>query len=540
MSGKTLVLGFDALDFEYLNRFSDELPNFASLRSKGVATPLASTMPPWTGSAWPSMYTGVDPSYHSVYDFFSHDARAPTESTLITRNDVRAPALWNYLTEKNRQSIVLNLPVTHPVEEINGVIVPGYLAPEKAPGYPANIRSEISQAIGETYRIYAEYELSNDAEKKLNDYVNLIEMRTKAAKYLLTNYEWDVGIIQVQKTDAVFHNFDTDEEFLQVYKKADEFVGELVSIVDTDDTIIVCSDHGIGPANGYTIYINEILRDAGYVETTTTRHDHSLRSAKQTLTQVNRSDRTESTTTAIQHTVRLLRGMGISPGQMYAVLQRVGLGEITLSMLPYNVKKAIEVVVEVESSVAYCRSSSELGIRLNVKGREASGIVDLNEYETIRDEIIELLSTIETPDGESAFERVVRREDVYSGPYTNSACDILFYPNKMNNPVKTKLFGKRFIKTNVFDHKTVGVFIGSGPAFNLDWNGSLELIDVAPITLATADVPVPTRMTGRVPSKLVRKDIEYDEYESLTYRTGEVDNVLDDQIEDRLSDLGYL
>ncbi|MFC6798826.1 alkaline phosphatase family protein [Haladaptatus sp. DYSN1] len=104
MSGKILVLGFDALDFEYLNRFSDELPNFASLRSKGVATPLASTMPPWTGSAWPSMYTGVDPSYHSVYDFFSHDARAPTESTLITRNDVRAPALWNYLTEKKTAS----------------------------------------------------------------------------------------------------------------------------------------------------------------------------------------------------------------------------------------------------------------------------------------------------------------------------------------------------------------------------------------------------------------------------------------------------
>ena len=124
------MLGFDALSWRYLDAF--DLPNFESLIDRGVAAPLESTFPPWTGSAWPSMYTGVDPSHHGVYSFFDVAVGYPDEAGLISRNDVQAPALWNYLTAVDRSSAVLNVPVTHPAEPIDGALVPGYLAPEEA------------------------------------------------------------------------------------------------------------------------------------------------------------------------------------------------------------------------------------------------------------------------------------------------------------------------------------------------------------------------------------------------------------------------
>jgi predicted AlkP superfamily phosphohydrolase/phosphomutase len=45
----TVVLGFDALSREYVDRF--HLPNIGSLQERGVSAPLRSTFPPWTGSA---------------------------------------------------------------------------------------------------------------------------------------------------------------------------------------------------------------------------------------------------------------------------------------------------------------------------------------------------------------------------------------------------------------------------------------------------------------------------------------------------------
>lgn len=76
----TVVFAFDGLAFEYIDAFAPDLPPLSALRRRGVDMPLRSTFPPWTGSAWPSMYTGVDPSHHGTYDFFKYD-RIEQQST---------------------------------------------------------------------------------------------------------------------------------------------------------------------------------------------------------------------------------------------------------------------------------------------------------------------------------------------------------------------------------------------------------------------------------------------------------------------------
>jgi predicted AlkP superfamily phosphohydrolase/phosphomutase len=222
------------------------------------------------------MYTGVDPSHHGAYSFFDFDDGYPDEADLISRNDVRAPALWDYLSQVGTSSVVLNVPVTHPAEPIDGALLPGYLAPEEADGHPAGVREDLSAALGEEYRIYATEETGDADEAMLESYVDLIDLRRRAARTLVETYDPKMALLQVQKTDTVFHQFDDVDAFQSVYEAADAFVGTVLDTVGEHANVIVCSDHGIGPVRGYNVYVNEILRErASSRRRETERRQHS-------------------------------------------------------------------------------------------------------------------------------------------------------------------------------------------------------------------------------------------------------------------------
>jgi predicted AlkP superfamily phosphohydrolase/phosphomutase len=562
MSSKhnTVVVGFDALAFEYLNEFESSLPNFAALRESGVEAPLDSTFPPWTGSAWPSMYTGTDPGHHGTYGFFHHTDRYPDEDVLVTRDHVREPAVWNYLTAIDEPVVVLNVPVTHPAEPVEGVLVPGYLAHEEDAGYPEGVRGELSEAIGEEYRIYSEVETGGDHDEKRESCLDLIRMRGEAAEYLLTEHDWRVAIVQVQKTDTVFHNFDDRETFRRAYERADDVLGRVREVAG-DANVVVCSDHGVGEVDGYTVYINEILQREGFVETTTDSSRPSLMTEKATLTGEASADGAAGggdageasaeggfsvTGRVVSAATTTLGRVGISPGDAYAMATRLGVGDLLTEVLPYEAVSAASEGVDWANSMAYSRSV-ELGVRVNLAGREPVGVVTPEEYEGVRDDLIRTLSELRTPDGDPVFEWVRRREEVYDGPYAEHACDVLFMPKDMNHVLSTNLIGQEFVSLDDYDHKREGVFLADGPAFETGEEGreaaseGLSLTDVAPIAMAAAGLDVPARMTGEAPEGLLAESVSRADYGEVPFGTETGDSTADDgSVEDRLSDLGYI
>ena len=539
-SPPTVVFGFDALDFRYLDAFEGSLPNLSALRERGVDAPLDSTFPPWTGSAWPSMYTGSDPSHHGVFSFFDYEDTTPDAAGLVSRRDVDQPALWNYLTAEDVPAIVLNVPVTHPADPIEGVLVPGYLAPEDADGYPVGIREELDDALG-GYRIYSRAESGDGKAEKLADYLDLIELREEAATYLLAEYDWEVAVIQVQKTDAVFHNFDDTDAFRQVYQRADELVGAVQEAVDEDANYVVCSDHGIGPTDGYGIYVNDVLADHGIVEPTTDSEHRSLATEKGTLRD-GESDGEPGSGPLVTALSTAAERLPIPAGRVYNAAERVGLGSTLRRVVPRDVVSSAKRGVDWRHSRAYCRLGSELGVRINLAGRDPHGVVPESEYEQLRERIIDILSALETPDGDPAFEYVVRREEIYTGPAAETACDVLFMPTDMNHTIGTTIIDAPFVGYDAHDHKRAGVFIGAGPAFDGAVPDRLSLPDVAPIILALAGVPVPERMTGSVPPGLLRTEPETRPYVGLTYGDTASEDTTDDEADRRenLRDLGYL
>ncbi|SFB92993.1 Type I phosphodiesterase / nucleotide pyrophosphatase [Halobiforma haloterrestris] len=564
---KTVVIGLDALDFRYVDRFADATPNLQRLRERGLEARLESTHPPWTGSAWPSMYTGTDPSHHGVYGFFAYDGY-PDEAQLVSRTDVRKPALWEYLSHSRDggRSVVMNVPVTHPAEPIEGALVPGYLAVEDEPGHPEGIRDELSAAIGEEYTIYSRAEVSDDKDAKFEGYLDLIERRRRAAVELVEREEWELAVLQVQKTDAVFHNFERDEAFRRIYAAADRLVGDVLEAVDDDAVnVVVCSDHGIGPVTGYNVHVNEVLRDHGFVETTDETDRPTIGTEKASLVEGNGSggpgpsqgpgpvdDGAEparngdnGSSPLLEGTVRagqrLASRVGVEPADVYAAAERVGLESTLLRLAPDAVKSAATESVDWRNSRAYCADGTRMGVRINVAGREPDGVVPQSAYESTREEIIEILSALETPNGEPVFEYVCRREDLYDGPYVDRAPDVCFLPTDMNHLVSSTLYGRQFVSVDTYNHKRDGVFIGAGPAFSASGPDRFSLTDVAPIAMALLDRPVPERMTGSVPPGVLSADVRRSDYGDIPYGRATVEPTADDgEVTERLEDLGYL
>ncbi|KTG07826.1 nucleotide pyrophosphatase [Haloprofundus marisrubri] len=545
-NGKTVVLGFDALDFRYLDAFADDTPNLSALRERGVESSLESTFPPWTGSAWPSMYTGTDPSHHGVYGFFDYEGY-PDEGTVISRNDVHRPALWNYLDSEGVPSLVLNVPVTHPADPIRGALIPGYLATEDTAGFPSDVRKTVSAALGEEYTIYSRGETASDKEEKLSGYLELIDLRKRAALSLMETYDWEVAVIQVQKTDAVFHNFDEKAAQRKVYAAADELAGAVLDVVDDSTNVVVCSDHGIGETTGYRIYLNEILRQHGYVETTTEGRQESLSTIKTDLT--GETSPAEGTETTSGESVRtrlfgsagtMLRKAGVSPTKVYRTAKRFGVESALMSVTPDAVRDAAGEHVDWRASKAYLPSGTRLGVRINLEGRESEGIVPQSEYEEVRTELIELLSSLETPDGDPVFEFVKRREKLYQGEYAEKAPDILFMPHEMNHQLSVKVYDPPFLSIDTYDHKQHGVFLGAGPAFEGVAPESMSLTDIAPICMALAGFDVPERMTGEVPEGILSFSPSVRAYRDVPYGTEQATTDGEEEVTERLEDLGYL
>ena len=91
-----------------------------------------------------------------------------------------------------------------------------------------------------------------------------------------------------------------------------------------------------------------------------------------------------------------------------------------MEMLPDGIKESLTRGVDWRESVAYCRSGSEQGIRINIESRDRAGVVAQKEYEQTRSEIIDLLTDLKTPGGNPIFEYIRPRKEVIRNHIPNT------------------------------------------------------------------------------------------------------------------------
>ena len=102
-----------------------------------------------------------------------------------------------------------------------------------------------------------------------------------------------------------------------------------------------------------------------------------------------------------------------------------------------------------------------------------------------------------------------RRENIYCGPYTKNAPDIVFIPHgeyTLNDRVKDKIFKKS--KAGQSSHRLEGILILQGPGIK---KGKIiegaHIMDVAPTILYLLGLPVSKGFDGKVLTEALEPDV---------------------------------
>ena len=534
-----LLIGIDAGCLPVFERLAEEgrIPTIERLCSDGVTTKLRSQIPPWTPSAWPSMYTGVNPGKHGVTGFVGYDGY---DWHVVSHDDVGAHPIWTLLDAHGLRSVMVNVPVTHPPRSFDGAIIPGFIGPEHPECHPPGLLEDVRSAIGE-YRVYPTYTRDSERlsdEEKMEEYQALIRMRGAAFRYLTDRETPDFGFVQFQKTDTVFHEFDGDEQKVNtVYETVDSEIERVIESCSPEH-IFLASDHGIGQYGRYEFRVNEFLRREGYVETTNCgKGMPSWNPIRMELREGKDVSTWEPTRT--ERLAAQAAKFGLTAHRVAVVLARVRLLSLVRRIVPSNVARTANVQVDFAESTGYLRTRTELGIRLNVAGREPEGTVDPDAYERVRDEIIAALRQVTTPEGDPMFEQVCPRERYFSGERVEQAVDIVMIPTEMNYFLSEQLGDEMFTEPEAsWDHKMDGVFVATGPGIDTGVElAGAHIFDVTPTILAALGLPRSERMDGEVlPIVEDRGTHEYETFDGLRTDSSEFEA----DVEGRLADLGYL
>jgi len=151
---RVVILGLDGLDPALAERYMSEgkLPNFERLRTQGAFAPLATSYPSISPAAWSSFMTGVDCSYHNIFDFLNRDPR--NYKPVLSSAEIAGPRtvrlgryripigrpritllrksrpFWKLLGEHRVFSSIIRVPITFPPEKFHGVCLSGMCAPD--------------------------------------------------------------------------------------------------------------------------------------------------------------------------------------------------------------------------------------------------------------------------------------------------------------------------------------------------------------------------------------------------------------------------
>lgn len=153
---RTVIIGFDGMDFNLLNKFMKEgkkFPNFEKLMKEGTFAPLQSTEPPISPVAWSTFATGVNPGKHNIFDFLTTDRNTympkmsgsdiipPKKNLKIGKYTIpiskakvellrKSKSFWKIVSGKGIFSTVLRIPYSFPPEKFYGLMVSGLGTPD--------------------------------------------------------------------------------------------------------------------------------------------------------------------------------------------------------------------------------------------------------------------------------------------------------------------------------------------------------------------------------------------------------------------------
>ncbi len=232
---RVVFIGLDGTPYTFLQRLIAEgrAPNAARLAEQGSLLRMDS-MWPWVSSvAWSTMMTGVNPAKHNIFGFIDRDP-ATYKQFIPTSRHMKAKTLWEVLSDAGKRVVVVNVPVTYPPRQVNGILVGGFLSPslDKAV-YPASYLPTL-KSLG--YIVDADpWKARESKDLALQEVNAALDARIRTLFHLFDNEEWDYLHVHVMETDRLHHflwqQMDEDDPiyapaFYDFYRRIDDMLGQ--------------------------------------------------------------------------------------------------------------------------------------------------------------------------------------------------------------------------------------------------------------------------------------------------------------------------
>jgi predicted AlkP superfamily phosphohydrolase/phosphomutase len=545
---KTIILGIDGGTLSLFEALAEKghLPNFSSLIKGGSRGKLKSIYPAITAPAWVSFMTGLLPDKHGIFDFLDHSQQSSIKK-VVAASSIRSVPFWRLAGEQGKRVVIFNVPITYPPYPVNGVLVTGMLTPSLQCDftYPRELGPKLRKELGD-YDIdipWRKYRLS-DAPKFIDDITEATKARTKYLRYLMKNHDWDIAVAVFTEVDSLQHalwcfidesdgadvlgplrNQNIEKKMIGYYRYLDACMGEILGQIEGPYRLFIVSDHGFGPLKK-RIHINRWLQRKGLL---------SYRRGPLFLEQMITSMR------------KVVRSVDIWDW-------RTSLRKTKDRYITKRYRDNVRDTIDWKKTKAFSAFRTEQGIYLNLEGRQPLGVLNQAEFESLREEIVGDLKKLRDPvSGEEIRMEVFKREDLYRGPFSHYAPDILvnafdegYFFDDLYHPA---IFESPSWDSGTGIHRSEGIFLAYGTEIMEDTRlEGLSIIDVAPTVMYAMALPVPKHMEGKVRAEIFSENfrkthpIQFMEYGQKVEECqgGAYSPDEEDKVKETLRGLGYL
>ncbi|MFH1742763.1 MAG: alkaline phosphatase family protein, partial [bacterium] len=276
-----LIVGLDGATWDIMDPMmeSGELPHLAELCKTGALGPLESLSPIRSPLIWTSIATGRYPEDHGITGYYE------------TRSDLTSSRLWDVAHARGKRVGLFRWLITWPPDRQFEFTIPSWLArsPKTWPaqyqfiqeldlnqneiGDPASVTEILHGGIFHGFRIKTAADLAFDFIRSPSDtdesfvrqHMRSVEPSIDVYLHLLRRFHPQVTAVCLYGMDQLAHRFwncfapegfDSVDETRQrlysdvipaYYRLADRALGRVLAVLPQETTVIVLSDHGMGP-----------------------------------------------------------------------------------------------------------------------------------------------------------------------------------------------------------------------------------------------------------------------------------------------------
>lgn len=484
---RVFVIGFHGGGRHFMEPLvaQGRMPNWSRLAASGSTGYLRSTWPV-AACAWVTLLTGLDVDQHGVVDTCRFDAREfpglfaePSGST-----SYQGETLFDLASRAGLRVAGVSVPMTAPPWPVNGILIPGVPVAEEArpPTWPPDLR----ERIGPISLCHAD-ELDPSDLATCRRYLDFDLQRIgELSRQLYESARYDLFLTVFKVPDIANHLFhvnpaldDWRSAIDEYHERTDAALGDVLRWVDRDSVVIVVSDHGNGPMPPLTFRVGTWLEQLGLLA----RHRSAAVGPRglEALQQAYRSVRGSRAAAWLKRTLpRRWLDAGRALGHHWSF---VDLGRTRVYPVDHFYPLA--------------------GFEVNLRGRQATGIVAPEDFERTRDEIVAALAALRVPGTDRPLCRAIRRrEELFTGPHADRLADVIA---ELDPDVEAVLhFGTRLFEPNTGKptypfsgyHAPDALFLASGPGIR---SGTIDgtIHDVMPTVMRLLDLPVAADRRGR-------------------------------------------